>query len=58
MKSKVENELMNGLGKGLTQILHESKREKYVLTDIYDITVPLEFKISDEVLLDAPKNDI
>lgn len=57
LKQKAENDLMNGLGKALTTILFEQHREKYVLTDIFDISKPLEFKISDHENLQIPTSE-
>jgi hypothetical protein len=37
--------------------LYEKKREKYVLTEIYDLSKDLNFKISDDVTLIVPTSD-
>jgi hypothetical protein len=43
--------------KSLNLVLYEKKREKYVLTDIYDLNKDLNFKVADDVKVIVPSSD-
>lgn len=48
---------MVNIHKSLNAILNEKLREKYTLTEIYDINKDLNFKVADETLLTVPKTE-
>lgn len=57
MKKKAAHDLNLTIAKGLQQMLHDKQREKYTLTDIYDITKELNFKITEDEVLPVPTVD-
>jgi hypothetical protein len=44
--------------KSLNNALFEKRRDKYVLTEIYDLSKDLNFKIADEIKIIVPTTDM
>jgi hypothetical protein len=51
---KAANEFTNNLHKGINALLYEKKREKYVMTEIYDLSKELNFKVAEEINIKIP----
>mmetsp|Transcript_2302 Transcript_2302/g.2243 ORF Transcript_2302/g.2243 Transcript_2302/m.2243 type:complete len:129 (+) Transcript_2302:1722-2108(+) len=58
LNKKAGNQFNNTTLKSINNILFEKKREKYTLTDIYDLSKDLHLKIDDNLShVDIPKLD-
>ena len=48
MKQKASHDINAIIQKSVSLLLHDKQREKYTLTDIYDVSKELNFKLIDE----------
>ncbi|CDW88897.1 UNKNOWN [Stylonychia lemnae] len=58
MKFKASHDMNISTQKNLQLILYDKKRDKYTLTEIYDVHKDLNFKVTSEILLKPPMNDV
>lgn len=57
LKQKASNEFTNNLHKSINAMLYEKKREKYVMTEIYDLSKELNFKVAEDIEVHIPKSE-
>lgn len=57
MKFKASHDMNISTQKNLQIILYDKKRDKFTLTEIFDVSKDLSFKIHDEIKLEIPMID-
>ena len=57
MKQKAANDLNALIHKSVSLLLQDRQREKYTLTEIYDVTKELNFKLIEEQPMGPPMLD-